>query len=165
MGSEPVPNDPGDLERLVPNLGSTWTKPVVRHGTCRTVVLTQNWAFKLPWGLAHNPVRGWLANRSEWRQRNRPKVCRPRLSVGHVVLVLPRAICTGVELWGADAQLGEELEPHFTSDERKASSWGLFEEGWLLVDYDRCYEPQDRGVVGRLYWGNQERLARKWAQL
>lgn len=138
---------------------------MVRQGTCRTVVLTDRWAFKLPWGLGRNPVRGWLANRSEWRQRDRLKVCRPRCTFAHLVLVMPRAICTGVDMWGADEELSEELESHFSSDERKASSWGLFEEGWLLVDYDRCYQAQDRGLVGRLYWGNQERLARKWAQL
>jgi hypothetical protein len=141
VGSEPQSNHPGGRLQVV-------------HGVNRTVVLAGRWAFKLPWGLGRVPVRGWLANRSEWRQRTRPDVCRPRWTLGHVVLVMPRA----EEIWG------EDLDGYFYSgDEAKADSWGRFGDRWALIDFDRSWD--DRGFIGRLYWGNQERLARKWMKL
>jgi hypothetical protein len=128
----------------------------VIHGTSRTVLLVDRWALKLPWGLCHQPLRGWLANRSEWHQRHRPDVCPAVFTFGHVVLVMPRA----EERWH------DELEGYsYTGDEAKGDSWGRFGDRWLLIDYDRSWEADDRGLVGRMYWGNQERLARKWMKL
>lgn len=129
----------------------------LHHGVNRSVVLVGRWAFKLPWGLGHSPVRGWLANRSEWRQRLRPDVCPPRWTLAHIVLVMPRA-----------NEVSENMRPDYDGldgDEAKPSSWGRFSDEWLLIDFDRSWEPDDRGFVGALYWGRQERLARRWAEL
>jgi hypothetical protein len=146
---------------------------IVRSGTNRTVLLSDRWAFKLPWGQGHSPVRGWLANRSEWRQRLRPDVCRPRWTLGHVVLVMPRAARTAEEM----LEHGDQCPPSFRlwiravigcdgeSDETKPCSWGWFGHRWLLIDFDRAWDESDRGLVGGLYYWNQERLARRWAQL
>lgn len=144
MGPAPLPDDPRGLQ--------------VVHGTCRTVLLTGRWAVKFPWGLGRQPVRGWLANRSEWRQRYRANVCRPSLSLAHVALIMPRA-----ERSAREGELSFCREDE--TDEQKSSSWGYFGDRWLLVDFDRSWETHDRGLIGRLYWGNQERLARKWMKL
>jgi hypothetical protein len=140
VGSQSQPHHPGGRFQ-------------VAHGVNRTVLLAGRWAFKLPWGLGHVPVRGWLANRSDWRQRARPDVCRPLWTL---VLVMPRA----EQLWSRDLD-GYAYE----GDETKANSWGRFGDHWLLIDYDRSWDAHDRGLIGRAYWGNQERLARKWSKL
>lgn len=142
----------------------------LRRGTSRTVLLAGPWAFKIAYGQMRNPVRGWLANRSEWRQRSRPVVCRPICTLGHVVLVMPRAEFRGIERPFADAftpcpPMVPGLKDSDDRDEMKLDSWGWFGDRWLLIDYDRCWGPDDRGLVGRIYWWNQERLGRKWAKL
>lgn len=143
----------------------------IKRGVTRTVVLTKRWAFKLPGGLGHAWLRGWLANRSEWRQRNRPDVARPRLTLCHLVVVFPRAIHTGSDrldpieqelpLWTQDGR--------YSAEEAKPSSWGAFDcpcgcgyLRWMLVDFDRAWQQDSRGLVGSLYFGRQERMARKW---
>lgn len=146
---------------------------IVRRGTNRTVVLAGEWAFKLPWGRGRSPVRGWLANRSEWRQRLRPDVCRARCTLGHVVLVMPRCVCTAADM----LEHGDQYPPSFAlwvkaligcpddTDETKPCSWGWFGHRWLLIDFDRAYDEDDRGLVGGLYYWHQERLARRWEHL
>jgi hypothetical protein len=138
---------------------------IVRQGINRSVVLVGRWAVKLPWGLGHSPVRGWLSNRSEWRQRERSDVCPARWTLAHVVLVMPRAdergsldSCFGLPPWLPGGEV-------YDGDEAKPDSWGRFGNRWLLIDYDRSWEQHDRGLIGSLYWGHQERLARRWADL
>jgi hypothetical protein len=131
------------------------TGVTVRRGVTRVVFVGRRWAVKMPsvgyaWG-----VRGWLANRSEWRQRRRRGVARPVLTLGHVVLVMP--VAERIGRWDSVAGEGDEAKP---------SSWGWFgDRGWLLVDFDRAWEQDDRGWVGGLYYGRQERLARRWSNL
>lgn len=143
----------------------------VARGVTRTVVVGRRWAVKIarpswrlspemgltPWGTF---IRSWLANRSEWRQRDRPGVARPVATVGHVLVVFPAARAVAVEgLMGPWCDRAD-------GDEAKPSSWGHFPgEGWLLIDFDRCWEAADRGWVGGLYYRHQERLARRWADL
>jgi hypothetical protein len=83
-------------------------------------------------------------------------VARVRASLGHVVLVMARADA----VWPESYRHGTGLE----GDERKGSSWGRFGSTWLLIDFDRAWE-EPRGVVGALYYGRQERLARRWMAL
>ena len=138
----------------------------VKHGVTRTVVLTKRYAIKLPWGQGHSVLRGWLANRSEWKQRRRPDVLRPVLTLGHFVVVFPR-VSTYVE-WGASFvwNFTKFVLPDYPDgDEAKESSWGLHDMKFVLIDFDRAWESPGRGIVGGLYYGNQERLARKWMKL
>lgn len=129
----------------------------------RTVFVGRRWAMKVPTlRYRRNMLRGWLANRSEWRQRKRRDVARPVATLFHLVLVMPSAYCTGDQLQG-------KLEgPWFdrAGDEAKPCSWGWFRDrGWRLVDYDAAWEPGDRGLVGGVYYWIQERRARRWMRL
>lgn len=131
------------------------------HGVTRSVILTERLAIKLPWGQGHMPLRGWMANRSEWHQRYRLDVNPPGASLLHLALV-SRRIST-VDDW---EQWDLEVMPWlvfcgYSAEEAKPSSWGLFNDRWLLIDYDRCWQ-HPRGLVGGIYYWNQERLARKW---
>mgnify|MGYP001560855129 CR=1 FL=1 len=140
-----------------------------RWGVTRTVFVGRRWAVKVPSLHHRNLVRGWLANRSEWRQRHRTDVYRPLLTLGHLALVFPAANELAVE--------GDWAEPTFDGpwtghedieenrDERKPSSWGRFGNRWLIIDFDRAWQQHDRGLIGRLYYGRQERLARRWMAL
>lgn len=170
---------------------------VKRNGVTRLVILTERWALKIPKVEKDSRfflrgVRGWIANRSEWRQRNRPDVARPRFTFLHLVLVMPRARFTGAE-WEAFAPIcigptvrdqvravpfWLEDDPRWEStteedllhrDERKPCSWGWFGEhdGWKLIDFDRGWvhpdDGGDRGIIGGWYYGRQEKMARQWA--
>jgi hypothetical protein len=144
----------------------------VRRGVTRAVVVGRRWVVKFPrlqlfsrspeTRIAHSRLgwatRGWLANRSEWRQRHRPDVAQPVLTLGHLAVVFPAAARVG-----GDDIAGPWLDPHGRrDDECKPDSWGLFPDGWRIIDFDHSWEEDDRGVVGRLYYGRQERLARQW---
>lgn len=154
---------------------------IVRRGVTRRVFLTERWAFKVPLVTLDDrwrhqflrwAVRGWLANRSEWRQRSRPDVAEPVFSFFHFVLVMPRAITTG------DAEGFEETDPTKPwfgyeliddgrkTDEMKPSSWGWFgeERGWLHIDFDRSWE-HPRGCVGGIHFWRQECQGRRWAKM
>lgn len=134
----------------------------VTRGVTRTVILTHKWAIKLPslsyqWG-----IRGWIANQSEWAQRDRKDVCYPLLNLGNVVLVFLRARPAGLSE-GVLKMMG------YTGDEAKPSSWGKLDcvSGrcrHVLIDYDNS-EKDPRSRVGEWYWGKQEKLARKWSSL
>lgn len=151
-----------------------------RCGVTRRVFLAGRWAVKVPrvhlvertpgahivHGWAGWALRGWLANRSEWRQRRRPDVARPVLTLAHVVLVFPRADEVGDDRtedvpgpWSGH----EDIEDGRERDERKPSSWGRFAGQWLIIDFDRAWESADRGIIGGVWFGYQERQARKWA--
>lgn len=106
-------------------------------------------------------VRSWLANRSEWCQRDRPDVARPLLTLLHLVVVFPAADEVAVGR-GVPWQARAHSHSH-SGDEAKASSWGRFGHRWLLIDYDRAWE-SPRGFVGGRYYLHQERLARRWAR-
>lgn len=143
----------------------------VGKGVTRTVwSLGPNWVVKIPnWGCL---VRGYLANQSEWRQRHRPDVAPPVLSIFNVALIMGRAernLLTHVERIGppADIQITEDGVDGHRGDEAKLCSWGYYpESGWRLIDYDRAWDPDQRSpITGRLYYWNQERLARKWSKL
>lgn len=143
---------------------------VERSGVTRLVLLVGPYAVKVPrW---HNrrfwagPLRGWLANRSEWKQRRRDGVNRPLLTLGHVAAVYRRAVAVGASdperapSFARRVVVDEDGE-RLDCEESKGSSWGWFEDRWLLIDYDKAYEPP-RGVVGGVYYGRQERMARRW---
>lgn len=145
----------------------------IRRGVTRTVIVGRRWAVKLPiglgmsfHGLAGDLVRGWLANQSEWRQRRRPGVARPRLTLLHLVLVMPAADWVGSDRFSVKGPW-QSIDPADVGarDEAKPSSWGRFGDRWLLIDFDRAWERDGRGLVGRLYYGHQERSARRWARL
>ena len=124
---------------------------LVRRGVTRTVFLTCRWAVKVPGGYGGMLVRGWLANRSEWRQRHRRRVCRPVLSLLHFVLVMPRAQHVG---WIDDSQQTGPWDG-CRGDKAKPSSWGWFGDRYLLIDYDLSWRV-DRGIIGGIYFGWQE---------
>lgn len=127
----------------------------VRRGVTRTVYLWGRWAFKVPGGYGNHGLRGWLANRSEWRRRKGRRKCRPVATLLHFVLVMPRAERV--------AEFGEPgpWDGKHCGDARKASSWGRFGGEWLQLDYDLSWCQRDRGLVGALYYGMQERRARR----
>lgn len=134
-----------------------------RRGVTRTVFVGRRWALKVPTvHYRRNFVRGWLANRSEWRQRKRRDVARPVATLFHFVLVMPAAKVTG-----ADAAHIWPYEPWVdrAGDDAKPCSWGWFGDRWLLIDYDRAWEDSDRGIVGGIYYAIQERRAREWIHL
>lgn len=132
-----------------------------RHrGVTRTVFVGTRWAVKVP--SPHYVLRGWLANQSEWRQRRRAGVNRPVATVGHVATLYRAA-----DRVGCDADVGpfgRRDEFTYDGDEEKPSNWGVFDGEWRLIDFDRAWE-RPRGIVGRLYYANQARLARKWSRL
>lgn len=126
-------------------------------GVTRVVMLTRRWAIKVP--QPDYFLRGWLANQSEWHQRRRLDVEPPRVSVFHFILVSRRALQVGA--WDPDEFVHDDDETR--ADERKGSSWGLFPEGWRLVDFDRMWER--RSPLAKLYCWNEDRKARKWLRL
>lgn len=133
---------------------------VVRSGITRWVILIGPVAIKVP--RNDYAVRGWLANRSEWKTRHRPEVNRPILTLGHVVTVYPRAerIATPDDA----GPFGASDRFTYDGDEQKPANWGWFGDRWKLIDFDRSWD-DPRGLVGALYFGRQERLARKWMRL
>lgn len=127
---------------------------MIAHGITRTVLLVGPWAVKVPSARHRMIVRGWLGNRSEWIQRWRSDVNPPLVTLGYLVNVYRRADWTGAGCEG--------LPDGYDGDEAKPSSWGRFPSGWLLIDYDRAWQAP-HGLVGRVYYGRQERMARRWA--
>ena len=127
------------------------------RGVTRTVLRVHRWAIKLPGGHGgYSPerlLRGWLANRSEWKDRHRPDVIAPVFSLGGFLNVYPLAdaLVTGVEPQPWNVFCG------YSHEEAKWSSWGCFDGRWLLLDYDRAWQPEGRGWVGRWYYGRMER--------
>lgn len=133
---------------------------IVRSGITRTVLLVGRWAIKVPRLSYAYGVRGWLANRSECKQFARHGVNPPLTTLGHFATVYRRAdrclsedeMRDRPELMNGDLWLG--------GDEDKASSWGWFGNELRLIDYDRAWH-HPRGIVGGLYFGHQERIARR----
>lgn len=133
---------------------------LIRSGITRNVILTRHWAIKVPNSYAWG-VRGWLANRSEWRQRRRPDVNPPVFTLAYVVSVYRRAVT-----FTAFRETDPGPWQTHQGDEAKPSSWGCPPaSSWRLIDYDRAWAQEDRGWIGALYFGRQERLARRWMNL
>ncbi len=132
-------------------------------GVTRTAYAIGPWACKVPSWRHRYLLRGWLANRSEWKQRRRDDVVAPVLTVGYLVNVSPIVLTWPRHLWGEwDEQIRPWLEfCGYSAEEAKPSSWGLFNGRWSLIDFDRCWA-EPRGWVGGIYYWNQERLGRKW---
>lgn len=125
----------------------------ISSGITRWVLLFGPFAIKIP-----KHIRGWIANQSEWRQRRKEGVNGPLFTLFHFLTIYWRAEAVGK--WDTD-------ECPFKADsneERKGSSWGCVNGSWLLIDFDRAWAVP-RSLVGGLYFGNQERLARKWMKL
>lgn len=149
-------------------------------GVTRTVYEIHGRAVKVPWGLdglrpawrtspfpsVKQLVRGILANRSEWKQRDDVNVHAPLLTFGYVVNVYPVAEVVPRGRWDAwdDAEGIWALFMGYTPEEAKPSSWGCVDERWALIDYDRCWD-DPKGWLGAIYYWDEERLARKWARL
>lgn len=127
------------------------------RGVTRTVVVGRHYAVKVPSVRHRYVIRGWLANRSEWKQRRRLDIVRPVLTLGHLALVYPTAD-------GLMSEREWSLQRHvlirdgYSHEEAKASSWGRFGGRWLLLDFDRAWQPP-LGIIGGLYFGHEERLA------
>lgn len=128
---------------------------VERNGVTRIVILAGPWAFKIARGW-----RGWLANQSEWRRRRAPQVNPPIATAVHFVAVYPRAELelAALPTWVYSDKLG------LNRDEQKWTSWGRVNGRLVLLDFDRAWE-EPSWPLGRLYYWNQERLARKWSKL
>lgn len=145
---------------------------LVRSGVTRYVLLAGLYAVKVPRPRRHrrrvprsgsSGVRGWLANRSEWRQRHRPGVNPPLLTVAHCVTVYRRADEVGTWHPGDDVPCRPAARgPGHDAEEAKGSSWGRFGDRWLLIDYDRAWE-RPHGIVGALYYAREDRRGRRWA--
>lgn len=154
-------------------------------GVTRHVLLTQNYAIKIVRIRgAMGFVRAYLANQSEWHQRERPNINPPLGTILHLVTWYKRAIYVGdwepedapwfacniaatrSYLLGRRTDIDGEPQNH---EERKGSAWGFFlergEMRWLLIDYDRAWAQPRRGILCRLYYANEERKARKWMNL
>lgn len=139
-------------------------------GVTRTVYEIRGRAVKVPWGLAgYRPkaiVRGILANRSEWQQRDDVNVHAPLRTLAYVVNVYPVAeVVPRGRWWIWDVR--ESIWAEFmgyTPEEAKPSSWGCVNGRWALIDYDRCWD-DPKGWLGAIYYWDEERLARKWARL
>lgn len=126
----------------------------IDFGVTRWVLLIGPWAIKIP-----KNFRGWLANQSEWRQRKRIDVARPKLTLVHFLVVFPRADEIG--RWGPE----DFVRRHeYSLEESKGSSWGKFGGVWMLIDYDRAWQ-HPRSLIAWPYYWNQERLSRKWSKL
>lgn len=138
---------------------------VVTTGVTRTVILTPRLAIKIAGRRGRYLVRGWLANRSEWKQWKRRDANEPGVSLFHLVTVSRRA-----ELLGTDTDFDwDEVEAWaslcgYQGDEVKLSSWGRVGGRWVLIDFDRSWE-KPYGLVGAIYQANQDRLGRKWSKL
>lgn len=147
---------------------------MIVRGVTRVVFVGERYVVKVPripwgaegWRMTNGPfgwiLRGWLANRSEWRQRARGDVVRPFCTIAHVALVMPKAEVLLEEDVPGDLAL---MLSAYRGDEAKPSSWGRLKGRWVLVDYDRAWEQGDRGWIGGLYYARQERRARRWARL
>lgn len=131
----------------------------VAHGVTRTVLVTRRWAIKVPTTkYPRNWIRGYLANQSEWRQRDRPGVNRPLCTLAHLVVVHPAADVVGHREWGHGPWVGRD------GDDAKPCSWGRFGGAWRLIDFDRAWV-DPRGIVGPAYYAIQEWRARRWMRL
>lgn len=135
-------------------------------GVTRRVYQIGPWAVKLAgggWGGMH--LRGWMANRSEWRHRRRPDVVSPLFTLGHVITAYPLADGLATDDRFIDHWC-DQVEPFllmagYCAEETKPSSWGLFNGRWLLLDYDAALRDR-RHFPENIYYWNQERLGRKW---
>lgn len=128
----------------------------VARGVTRCVVVGHRWAFKFPRLSMHFGVRGWLANRSEWRRRNIEGINRPLLNVGNFCVIFQAADEVrdgGVGPW--EGQPGDYAKPH---------NWGLFGDEWRLLDYEQCWKDRG-GIIARIYWWNSDRIGRRWIAL
>lgn len=139
---------------------------ILGSGVTRTVHKVGPWAVKRPggWG-GYRPaalLRGWLANRSEWKQRHRPDVARPRWTLFYIVQGYPIGRLPDQYLF--DLLVSGWLRAcGYSAEEAKPSSWAYFDRP-RLIDSDRAWQ-HPRGIIGAIYYGNQERLARKWMRL
>lgn len=127
-------------------------------GVTRTVILVDRWAIKIPKPSYQLGVHGWLANQSEWRQRRRPDVNPPLLTLFHFATAYRRADELAERQYGPKGNewpTAHYAEQGYFGDEGKGSSWGRFDDRWLLIDYDRW--PLTRGLVGRLYRAHRMR--------
>lgn len=139
---------------------------IVRSGVTRLVIVTRRYVVKMPRFRSY-AVRGWLANRSEWQQRRRAGVAAPLVTVAHLLTLYRRADEVGN--WDPELAPGfarvfrvdDDGTQQLNYEESKGSSWGRFGDRWLLIDYDRAWE-EPRGLVGKIYYGRQERAARRW---
>lgn len=162
---------------------------IERSGITRVVLLTKRLAIKTPQVRNRTDfdrtginafVRGWLANRSEWKQRHRYGINPPLGTIGYVVNLYLRGDdldpSNDHQEWQWDDEKMDwsdewfaELATHantygFNGDEFKPSSWKQFGGRWLLIDYDRAWA-KPRGLVGWWYYGLQKKNARRWADL
>lgn len=139
-------------------------------GVTRLVLVGKRYVFKIvrPTRL----IRSWLANRSEWKLRHLPYVNSPIFSLFYFVSVYKTANeladCNDWVIpfrmmidWYENLSEDEQEWMNSPYEEAKFTSWGLFDNGWRIIDYDRCWQ-DPRGWVGSLYYGNEERKARKW---
>lgn len=147
---------------------------VETSGVTRIVIIGRRWAVKIPHLMLFVPnqsnrfgwmVRGWLANRSEWRQRRRTDVARPVLTLGHLIVVFPAATAVGRGDRSGPWDNWDDIPDDRLRDERKPSSWGMFTDGWRIIDYDRSWEANHMGIIGWLYYANQRRLGNNWSKL
>lgn len=138
---------------------------IIRHGITRTVILTKNYAIKLPSlraygdglaGVLWSICRGILANQSEaqwWRNSMQRQFLCPVLHswLGGIINIYPRCQPYTVE---DDRQMKRpipELMPQPGDD--KSENYGLLYGRLVILDYDMNYNgcPHDRsGAVNRL---------------
>lgn len=132
-------------------------------GVTRIVIVGRRYAVKIP-NYRHGFIRGWLANQSEWQQRNRPDALTPRFSLLHLILVFPVAWCPTEEDFAA-CPVAEGSGPWltYTGDEAKTSSWGWYHHECLLIDYDRAWDRVS--LSAWFYYKLQDRKGRRWAKL
>lgn len=143
----------------------TKSNRLLGKGVTRRVYRLHHWAIKMPGGWAGwGPAaltRGWLANQSEWRQRKRTDVARPKFHLGHLLQVYPIGLRPRTEDWWE-----QEVRPvlrwsGYDEEESKHCSWARFGDEWLLVDFDRYWQ-EPCGLVRRMYDWLQEREGQRY---
>lgn len=132
-------------------------------GITRIAIIGRKYVVKIP-NVRYNFWRGWIANQSEWQQRDRADALRPLATLFHVFALYPKAWCPTEEDFAA-CPVAEGSIPgiDYTGDEEKVTSWGEYRGEWLLIDFDRSWERRSR--IAKLYYANQDRKSRKWARL
>ena len=135
------------------------------RGVTRTAYRVGRWAVKVPnrgW-----LVRGYLANQSEWRHRDRADVNAPVFHLLGLVAVYPLAETMDR---GHSDHFEATVTPvlvhlGYSQEEAKPSSWGRVGDRWLVIDFDEAWSVPRRGLIGRAYYWNQDRLGRKWSAM
>ena len=142
-------------------------------GSTRHVYGLGRYAIKVP-NLNPRPTR-WrgmflravLANRSEWKQRHRPDVVSPLLTIFWIIQVYPKVRPIPEDEWALwnECHRPKLVAQGYRYDEAKPSSWGRhtlapLNTQVILMDYDRCWD-EPMGWLGKYQEWRDEWINRR----